>query len=114
MTLELARRAESDRPDLFPAGRPGERLTEITSLVRADGATAEAIPCDLSRLARRSRCGLRSPGPPRDGGGAAAQGTDRERGCFDGSFFRWRPTSRCAWAGTADQRAGWMSSMRDP
>jgi short-subunit dehydrogenase len=31
-------------------GRPGERLTEITSLVRAGGATAEAIPCDLSRL----------------------------------------------------------------
>ena len=51
LTLELARRAESDRPDLFLAGRPGERLTEITSLVRADGATAEAISCDLARLA---------------------------------------------------------------
>ncbi len=50
LTLELAGRAESDRPDLLLVGRPGERLTEITSLVRAGGATAEAIPCDLSRL----------------------------------------------------------------
>ena len=51
LTLDLAGRAESDRPDLLLVGRPGERLTEITSLVRAGGATAEAIPCDLSRLA---------------------------------------------------------------
>ncbi len=51
LTLELASRAESDRSDLLLVGRPGERLTEITSLVRAGGATAEAIPCDLSRLA---------------------------------------------------------------
>lgn len=34
LTLELAGRAESDRPDLLLVGRPGERLTEITSLVR--------------------------------------------------------------------------------
>lgn len=44
LRLELAGRAERDRPDLLLVGRPGERLTEITSLVRADGATAEAVP----------------------------------------------------------------------
>ena len=51
LTLELARRAEGSRPDLLLVGRPGARLTEITDTARAAGATARAIPCDLSRLA---------------------------------------------------------------
>ena len=51
LALEVAGRPETDRPDLLLVGRPGERLTEVVDLVRAAGATAEAIPCDLSRLA---------------------------------------------------------------
>jgi short-subunit dehydrogenase len=48
-------RPETDRPDLLLVGRPGQRLTEVVDLVRAAGATAEAIPYDLSRLAERHR-----------------------------------------------------------
>jgi NAD(P)-dependent dehydrogenase (short-subunit alcohol dehydrogenase family) len=49
--LELAKRGASDRPDLLLIGRPGDRLTEITGAVRAAGATAEPVPCDLTSLA---------------------------------------------------------------
>ncbi len=75
LALELAGRAESDRPDLLLVGRPGERLTEITSLVRADGATAEAIPCDLSRLAD-----VRAAGTPLDTGPLLRDERTREDG----------------------------------
>jgi hypothetical protein len=51
LALEVAGRPETDRPDLLLVGRPGERLTEVVDLVRAAGATAEVILCDLSRLA---------------------------------------------------------------
>jgi len=50
LTLEAADRPETDRPDLLLVGRPGERLTDVVDLVRAAGAAAEAIPCDLSHL----------------------------------------------------------------
>lgn len=48
---ELAKRGASERPDLLLVGRAGERLTGITDAVRAAGATAEAVPCDLASLA---------------------------------------------------------------
>ena len=51
LALEVACRPATDRPGLLLVGRPGERLTEVVDLVRAAGATAEAIPYDLSRLA---------------------------------------------------------------
>jgi NAD(P)-dependent dehydrogenase (short-subunit alcohol dehydrogenase family) len=51
LTLELAARAEPERPDLLLVGRPGENLTDVAVKARAAGATVEAIPCDLSRLA---------------------------------------------------------------
>ena len=51
LALELANRGAPGRPDLLLAGRPGDRLTEITDAVRAAGATAEPIPCDLASLA---------------------------------------------------------------
>jgi short-subunit dehydrogenase len=51
LALEVAGRPATDRPDLLLVGRPGERLTEVVDLVRAAGATAEVILCDLSRLA---------------------------------------------------------------
>jgi NAD(P)-dependent dehydrogenase (short-subunit alcohol dehydrogenase family) len=51
LTLELARRAAGDRPDLILVGRPGDRLNDIAETARAAGATAEAVACDLSRLA---------------------------------------------------------------
>jgi NAD(P)-dependent dehydrogenase (short-subunit alcohol dehydrogenase family) len=51
LTLELASRAAVDRPDLLLVGRPGDRLTNIADAARAAGATVEASPCDLSRLA---------------------------------------------------------------
>ena len=51
LALALAHRAEPGRPDLLLVGRPGARLEQITETARAAGATAEAIACDLSRLA---------------------------------------------------------------
>jgi NAD(P)-dependent dehydrogenase (short-subunit alcohol dehydrogenase family) len=51
LAVELAGRAAVDRPDLLLVGRPGDMLTEITETARAAGATVEAIPGDLSRLA---------------------------------------------------------------
>ncbi|MGH3321044.1 MAG: SDR family NAD(P)-dependent oxidoreductase [Streptosporangiaceae bacterium] len=51
LTLEMAGRAELDRPDLLLIGRPGETLTEVAVAGRAAGATVHEIPCDLSRLA---------------------------------------------------------------
>ena len=51
LTLQLARRAAADRPDLLLVGRPGAGLNEITETARAAGATVEAVSCDLSRLA---------------------------------------------------------------
>ena len=51
LTLALARRAAPGRPDLLLVGRPGDRLEQITETARAAGATAEAVACDLSRLA---------------------------------------------------------------
>jgi short-subunit dehydrogenase len=51
LALELANREAPERPDLLLVGRPGDRLAEITGAVRAAGATAEPIPCDLARLA---------------------------------------------------------------
>jgi hypothetical protein len=51
LTSELARRAALDRPDVLLVGRPGDRLNDITETARAAGATVEAVPCDLSRLA---------------------------------------------------------------
>lgn len=51
LTLQLARRAAADRPDLILVGRPGDRLNDITETAREDGATVQAVSCDLSRLA---------------------------------------------------------------
>lgn len=51
LTLELAGRADPDRPDLLLVGRPGERLTEVAATARAAGATVHEIPCEMSRLA---------------------------------------------------------------
>lgn len=51
LAMGLAARPAADRPDLLLLGRPGERLDEVARLVRAAGATAESVPCDLSRLA---------------------------------------------------------------
>jgi NAD(P)-dependent dehydrogenase (short-subunit alcohol dehydrogenase family) len=51
LTLELAGRAAPERPDLLLVGRPGENLTDVALKARAAGATVEAIPCDLSRMA---------------------------------------------------------------
>lgn len=51
LALELAHRGAPERPDLLLVGRPGDRLTEVTGAVRAAGATAEPIPCDLASLA---------------------------------------------------------------
>jgi NAD(P)-dependent dehydrogenase (short-subunit alcohol dehydrogenase family) len=51
LTLELAGRAQSERPDLLLVGRPGESLTDVAVEARAAGATVQEIPCDLSRLA---------------------------------------------------------------
>ena len=50
LTLELARRRSTDRPDLLLIGRPGERLDDIVETARASGATVEVVACDLSRL----------------------------------------------------------------
>ena len=51
LTLEFARRAAADRPDLMLVGRPGGRLDDVAEAASAAGATVQAIPCDLSRLA---------------------------------------------------------------
>jgi short-subunit dehydrogenase len=59
LALELAKRGASERPDLLLVGRAGERLTGITDAVRAAGATAEAVPCDLTSLADCQRSLLR-------------------------------------------------------
>jgi NAD(P)-dependent dehydrogenase (short-subunit alcohol dehydrogenase family) len=51
LALEMAGRPAPQRPDLLLVGRPGQALTEVAAAVRAAGATAREIPCDLSRLA---------------------------------------------------------------
>ncbi len=51
LTLEMAGRPASHRPDLLLVGRPGQALTEVAATARAAGATVREIPCDLSRLA---------------------------------------------------------------
>ncbi|MGZ0152872.1 SDR family NAD(P)-dependent oxidoreductase [Kribbella sp. WER1] len=48
--LAMARRAEAERLDLVLVGRAGERLARIAEDVRAAGATAVEVACDLARL----------------------------------------------------------------
>ena len=50
LAIEMASRPMDDRPDLLLVGRQGTSLTDVTQAVRAAGATAFEIPCDLSRL----------------------------------------------------------------
>jgi NAD(P)-dependent dehydrogenase (short-subunit alcohol dehydrogenase family) len=50
-TLAIANRPAAQRPDLLLVGRPGKALTEVAEAARAAGATAQAIGCDLARLA---------------------------------------------------------------
>jgi NAD(P)-dependent dehydrogenase (short-subunit alcohol dehydrogenase family) len=49
-TLAIARRPAMARPDLLLVGREGPALREIVDQVRAAGATACGIGCDLARL----------------------------------------------------------------
>jgi NAD(P)-dependent dehydrogenase (short-subunit alcohol dehydrogenase family) len=51
LALELAGRAEPERPDLLLVGRPGGDIDAGRRRVPHGGATVHEIPCDLSRLA---------------------------------------------------------------
>ena len=50
LAVEMANRPLADRPDLLLVGRAGKSLADVTETVRAAGATAYEVPCDLSRL----------------------------------------------------------------
>jgi NAD(P)-dependent dehydrogenase (short-subunit alcohol dehydrogenase family) len=49
-TLAMAHRSGAERPDLLLLGRPGEALAAVGDDVRAAGANAQALGCDLSSL----------------------------------------------------------------
>ncbi|OBH24831.1 short-chain dehydrogenase [Mycobacterium sp. E342] len=49
-TLAIARRPQSDRPDLLLVGRPGQALTAVAEEARSAGANVHEIACDLARL----------------------------------------------------------------
>ena len=49
--LAMAGRPAAQRPDLMLVGRPGAALREVAGQVRAAGAVAHEIGCDLARLA---------------------------------------------------------------
>ena len=46
LTLELAGRAEADRPNPLLVGKPGDGLTGIADAAQATGTTVETLPCD--------------------------------------------------------------------
>lgn len=91
--LALASRPAATRPDLLLLGRPGPALDSVLAQVRANGARAESVPCDLADLggvagaADAVRAALRAGrvGPLRAVvTNAAVQSTDRARAGADG------------------------------
>lgn len=50
-TVAMASRPAHERPDLLLLGRPGSRLSEVAAQVRAAGARAHEVGCDLASLA---------------------------------------------------------------